>query len=287
MSNLNQYGEVGQYNENGWTNEDGVQVPSTQLDLGDGTQRTGMFLWVLNALKHDGAVVLNRKYTENTKRLKGSYGSFRRASPDSIPMWYNDTDRMSRDQATGLLVGLATTGQTIEILKFIGWHLLRLMLFTTNIRRNGTTKDNNGDVYNTDQIRDYSLKLPDLTGPDFWALEIRAVYASLKTSMDTKSERASLYVLFSPMILLLSILDLDMLFSVLYFNIVGVKHNVVDNMVLKLCFSRENLNSPVSALAFKLVNKATLIDKLNRFFNGSGAPDLIAKMYTVYFNKGL
>lgn len=276
---INANGEVGRYNQGGWVNEDGVFVPETQLDAGDGTQRTGMFLWALQILGHESLPKFKQAYVNNIKNIRGPLGTYRRAAVDKVPMWYTDFDRMSRDQATGLLVGLAVTGQTKEILRFIMGHALRLFLFTTNVRRNGTTRTNHGKPIGNGQTRNYTIKLPDLTGPDFWALEIRCLFYSIKGKSFVAKALACLLMI-PIQVVLLTILDLDVLVSVIMFNRSKSDSNVVDNLALKVSFAREVAPSLLSAIAYHLINKPKLIDKLNRFFSNPGDPNIIAKVYT-------
>ncbi len=90
--------------------------------------------------------------------------------------WYSDDDRMSRDQWIPMLAMLSFWDK--EALKRAFWaHMKRGMLFMSNTRRNGTTKANHGQKQNqyTDEIFDYSWKMPDPTLFGVWAQYIRGL----------------------------------------------------------------------------------------------------------------
>jgi hypothetical protein len=89
------------------------------------------------------------------------------------PDWYADPDRMSRDQLTPLIIVLGAYGLKTR-LRHLFFRWLKRGMFTTNVRRNGSTKENHNLVYNTKgDRRNYHWKLPDFA-PFFGSLFIRS-----------------------------------------------------------------------------------------------------------------
>jgi len=70
---------------------------------------------------------------------------------------------ISRDQSCGFLAGITALGDWRAALKYVIHHAAWLWLFTYNTRDNG--KDPGSTPW----------KRPDFTGPNIWALEIRAL----------------------------------------------------------------------------------------------------------------
>ncbi len=91
------------------------------------------------------------------------------------PGWWSDLDRGSRDQLTSVLCALSIYGYWQDILKMLWPHILRLGFFY-NTRRNGSTRDNHGEVYRSDgTVRNYNWKLPDIAGFEFLGLYVRGL----------------------------------------------------------------------------------------------------------------
>ena len=106
------------------------------------------------------------------------HGSFVR---HPSPGWWSHNDRLSRDQSTPLVILLSELKLNDTLKKFYMEHMKRFFLFT-NTRRNGATLENHGkrkwpghstnkDIYN------YTPKIPDVAGPEFLAIYIRALDA--------------------------------------------------------------------------------------------------------------
>lgn len=118
--------------------------------------------------------------------------------------WSGDSNRFSRDQNVGVLIGLGLSQNYSVLLVTLFFHLiLRCLLFTTNTRRNGCTKENHGQVMSpwkkfkpnryeqfildhkvpimpvskkcNDEIRNYNWKIPDITFIRTWSLYLRGL----------------------------------------------------------------------------------------------------------------
>lgn len=91
--------------------------------------------------------------------------------------WYADFDRTSRDQLIPLVIWLGLFKKKRALRAVFFDHLRRGLLFAYNTRRNfqyatpeetaAKNPPGGGVVWN------YGWKIPDLTGPEFWALYIR------------------------------------------------------------------------------------------------------------------
>lgn len=145
-------------------------------DGGDTCANEGTY-WFCQGL---GIEVEDREITfsEMLSWIERPAGQFVR-HPDTS-RWYSEPDRLSSDQARSMLAACAVQGEggRKAAARFACAHWCRGLLFMTNTRRNGATRENHGQVYKQvdgkDVRRDYSWKLPDVTGPEFWALLIRA-----------------------------------------------------------------------------------------------------------------
>lgn len=145
-------------------------------DGGDTCANEGTY-WFCAGL---GADIGRRELTfsEMLNWIERPKGQFVRHPDES--KWYSESDRLSADQARSMLAACAIQGEIGRkaAARFARAHLCRGLLFMTNTRRNGATRENHGQVYKQvngrDVRRDYSWKLPDITGPEFWALLIRA-----------------------------------------------------------------------------------------------------------------
>lgn len=70
---------------------------------------------------------------------------------------------MSRDQLTGVLLGIIAAKNYVAGLRYVVHSMLRLFIFGYNTRKNGV--DPNNAPY----------KVPDILGPDMWALMLRSL----------------------------------------------------------------------------------------------------------------
>ena len=139
-------------------------------DPGDSLHRTCMlflgFHWFVDKWYHLPSMTLARFYHGNDLYIR-----------HPSPGWWSEPDRLSRDQATPLVISLSVFGYDGYLRGFFLSHLKRFG-FMTNTRRNGATKELHGtDKYlghPEDGQYDYSWKLPDFIGPEFISVYIRA-----------------------------------------------------------------------------------------------------------------
>jgi hypothetical protein len=106
-------------------------------------------------------------------------GRFRRSwHPDK---WYNNFDRTSRDQLTPLVIMGGNLNMRPMLKQIFFNHLKRGLLFAYNTRRNFMypTLEEHQRLSTPDVAWDYSWKVPDFTGPEFWALYIRGFECKL------------------------------------------------------------------------------------------------------------
>ena len=98
-----------------------------------------------------------------------------RRHPDPM-MWYSEIFRQSRDQELFLSIMLYIF-EPDRLLRHYELHKKNWFLFW-NYRRNGSTKENHGEVYNPrGDKRNYNKKLPDLMGPGFATIYLRFFYS--------------------------------------------------------------------------------------------------------------
>ena len=97
------------------------------------------------------------------------------------PKWYAYWDRASRDQLTPLVITLGLFGNKALLWRTFKDHCKRLLLFTTNVRDNFMypTLTLQQQYGTPDVVWDYTWKVPDLTGPEFWALYVRGLNSIL------------------------------------------------------------------------------------------------------------
>lgn len=168
--------------------------------------------------------------------------------------WWSDPDRLSRDQATPLVILMSIVNKR-KLWHFFWAHLSRGFFFW-NTRRNGATPYNHGKPKHpgdpNSTLYDYTKKLPDI-GLSFISLYIRTLRLW-------------------PLYPLLYILDLEHLISSIlwYFK----KETDILNHLIVTQYS--NLVYPTlwSWLALKLLNKSDVNDKLESYFNRVGMPEM-------------
>lgn len=160
----------------GKCDEYGVILAGEGLDGGDTLANEGTY-WLLEGLSLADKSYRLISFPTVVKLLEPKKDGRYRRHPDR-KSWYGDMDRASRDQLTSWLAALTAQGDTAAARRLFWAHALRGFLFCQNTRRNGTTRENHNEPYKISGgrivRRDYSWKLPDFTGPEFWALLIRA-----------------------------------------------------------------------------------------------------------------
>lgn len=185
-------------------------------------------------------------------KLGDGRGKFRRSDDES--MWYGHYDRTSRDQLTPLVI-LAGLCNREELKSIFQDHLGRGLLFAYNTRRNFVypTLEEHLSKSTSDVPWRYGWKLPDLTGPEFWALYIRGF---------------NLRILYP----LLALCDLHTLIGSVVIRL--NKQNDVINHALILEYSRVRTPTFVSLLARAITPRAILQERLDRFFGREEEPPL-------------
>ena len=153
----------------------------------------------------------------------------------------SDWDRMSRDQLQPNIIA-AGYWSKYELKRLFKGHLRRGFLFTNNVRRNGATKSNHGGT----EGRDYSWKLPDLTGPEIWGNFIRATGSRY------------LYPL-------LVIFDIELFVGSILWRYFP-KHNIAMNHTLSLLQSMDIMPTPLSWLSGKIMPVEKLIPLIEDHF---------------------
>lgn len=222
-------------------------------DGGDTCQREGMFFALLGMQKKeecfDGMFMCESRYRAVMDKLHPSPGLLLRHS--WIGYDASDWDRMSRDQFQPMVIAAGYYGggndlRGSDLQRLRSGHLKRGFLFTSNTRKNGATKENHGQ-FSDGEVRDYSWKFPDLTGPEVWGNFIRAFNA---------------WYLFP----LLILFDLELLFGAIRWR-VAPKHNIAMNHTLSQLQAMDRFPTPVSWLARMIMPVPKLIVLIRDHFN--------------------
>ena len=192
-----------------------------------------------------------------------NYRGKMRRHPDELK-WYGDWDRMYRDQSIPLIICLFKYEMFATCFLIFISHLKRGLLFTTNTRRNGTTKENHGEVYKYDRSgkvvkRNYDWKLPDITGPSFLSIYIRGFNFWLAYP-------------------LLCFNDLFLLLKVISFNL---KPREPNQLLILLDFSKERLPTPISWLSNLVLDKKKVKYELLEYWYKGYQRGLRARPYFV------
>ena len=143
----------------------------------------------------------------------------------------------SRDQLTGVLLGIIEAKDKGAMLRMIAHWALRLFLFAYNSRKNGQLP---GET---------PWKLPDFTGPNMWQMALRGfgVFS---------------WIFFIP----LCILDLHILIDTLIVNKSDDDDSI--NYFGRLAVSRNHVPTPVSWLALKLLDREHLKSLIRKYWGG-------------------
>lgn len=177
--------------------------------------------------------------------LTDEKGKWRRSiHPDK---WYSEYNRTSRDQLTPLLILLGYYKLTPELWLAFKDHLKRGLLFAYNFRRNHVYEKYEDHIkYSTSDVEwNYNWKLPDITGPEFWALYIRGFF------------NRGLYPI-------LYLLDCHTLLGsfVIRFN----KQDDVINHICTLEYAKVRMDTFVMKLARWITPRSLLQKRLDNFF---------------------
>lgn len=219
-------------------------------DAGDSLNRTA----VIRALTYLGSMPWPIDF--NTFEVLGDgKGKYRRHWDSN--KWYSDFDRTSRDQLTPLLIWYGATSYTHLLREMFKDHLKRALLFAYNTRRNyvypteaetiAKNPPDSGVVWN------YGWKVPDLTGPEIWALYIRGFQLKL------------LYPL-------LYLFDLQTLAGSLALRL--KPYDDVINHALILEYGRVRMDTLWMKIARKVTSAAFLQARLDNFFSREIEPPI-------------
>lgn len=159
----------------------GFRRSDGKFDFGDSCQRTMSYYLLVEAHKRLGIsglpeIPITRVIRSISMLHVPGGGTRYRRHPSSE--WWSNPKNFSRDQATPLVIVMGLYPLTLTLSAFFRDHLRRGLLFMYNTRRNHqypTHIEHQLAVVRDviDQDWDYSYKLPDPTGPGFWALYIR------------------------------------------------------------------------------------------------------------------
>jgi len=120
---------------------------------GDSTSYMGQYIYLCpDAIDFNYARFFSVGFGAYVRHPQNNYSSYYKHPWDG---------RISRDQLKGILLALIKQKNTKEILKVFIHHAAWLWMFAYNARGNGSLT---------------KWKLPDLTGPDVWAMYIRGVF---------------------------------------------------------------------------------------------------------------
>ena len=143
----------------------------------------------------------------------------------------------SRDQLTGVLLGIIDEKNYGAMLRYFLHSALRLFIFAYNTRKNGETPE------------DTPWKMPDFLGPNMWQMMIRGM--------------GPLGIILYP---LLIIFDLQLLVDVFLINKTD-KDDVI-NFIGRLSVARDILPTPVGWLAVRLLKKDHVKSLVERYWVG-------------------
>lgn len=263
--------------------------PEGWVDGGDACQRMGMFFTGIYVRTHqlEGTPAENISdfpYINQNQvydKLRCGIGNYRRHNDATY--WYADCDRGSRDQITPNIIFWALSKNTKRLWDYFKGHLLRGLLFTTNLRRNGTTEENHGysrpgaEPLNKfhefvlkyripffgvpDGTRNNNLKIPDLTLFEFWSWYIRGF---------------RLYPLYP----LLLILDIESFVnSILKRTLVKEDVDVL-NHVVSCTLAHYVMPTPWTIIANRYINSAEDMDKkFEKYFEWHRSPKMIHDLW--------
>ncbi len=182
-----------------------------------------------------------------------------RRSPH-VGKWYSNWDRMSRDQTIPLLILMGEAKLHRELIWYILGHMFRGFLFTHNTRRNFVYLNIKEHLEKSTPDVPWrpQWKLPDITGPEFWALEIRALPLILRTCL-------------FPVLILL---DVETLVGSIIRRLFRRSNCDVINHTLILINGLRRSCTPTIWLASKITNRHFLQPRLDGFFSDAGEPPL-------------
>jgi len=157
---------------------------------------------------------------------------------------------MSRDQYTGILAAIISQKAYAAAYRALYIRAKRLFLFAYNTIHNGVDP------------KTAKWKMPDITLFDIWAMEIRGL-GDLT------------YILYP----LLIILDIHMLLNTIIFNLFDKDEDQI-NFAIKHFVQRDHFPTPLSWLAWYLLDKPKLIRLITSYWSGWRDMPEMVKLYS-------
>lgn len=216
---------VDKYGIHGQVQEDGL------VEGGDSTIFTGLYIYLSG-----------EKFPYRRTFEKGFGGYVRHPEPQSsfngFAAYYRNpwTGVISRDQMAGIFAGLISQEDKIGLWRQLVHHACSLFLFSYNTIHNGQDPKTAG------------RKVPDLTGPDIWALHIRGL---------------GLWPLYP----LLWVLDLHLLANAVVARLTPKNDDNIAT-ITKLIISNEHMPTLISLLAVHIFTKKLMVDKMRSYCLG-------------------
>jgi hypothetical protein len=249
--NIDSFGVITQNGKQNW-------------DGGDTTQREGMFMCAMQyhleagrITQADFDVMATRYMGIINKLIYGGIWSLRR-HPNPI-MWYNDPNRMSRDQLTSNICALCYASKW-TLFKLLLGNVLRGMLFAANTRENGATKANGQPITAWQRAMYFfgwrpaypvwAWSLPDATDPSIWGAYIRGL---------------RLWPLY-PLLLVTDLVLVIQASIILYETDNGTASDDQLTQQMLLLQSNYSMPTPISKLAMWIYKKVNPIAALNAYF---------------------
>lgn len=239
-----------------YTDERGLvtQKQSMGGDGGDSLQRTCSAA-ILENLEAGGGVWGCQFLAQVVSHLASpDYSKYRRSWHPT--KWYSEFNRTSRDQLTPLVIALGLFGMQSLLFEVLIDHLKRGLLFAYNTRRNFQyeTAEIHAARSTPDVPWDYSWKVPDVTGPEFWALYVRGFR----------------YRVSYPVLL---VLDLHTLIGSIVLRFQKDEDDVI-NHALVLEYAKVRMDTPWMWLARKITPRSWLQERMDKFFGKEIEPPL-------------
>lgn len=182
-------------------------------------------------------------------------GKYRRSNHPG--MWYSNFDRTSRDQLIPItiLYGLLEDRELLG--KMFVNHLGRGLLFAYNTKKNFVypTLEEHLAKSTPDVPWNYKWKMPDLTGPDFWALYVRGF-----------NKWYTYPALF--------FLDIESLVGSIILRYFSPDKDDVINHALMLEYSKVRMDTWLMRLARKITPRSFLQERLDKFFGVDQEPPI-------------
>jgi hypothetical protein len=242
-----------------------TQNANDSWDGGDTSQREGMYMLAMDIHFLAGRIT-TREFADTVNRYDGivdqlnfDNGWSLRRHPDPSK-WYHDPNRMSRDQLVPNIVCIGAHNRSL-LVKMILKNYLRLGLFSTNTRENGSYKTDNPPMglwqkiqyavglYNPG-IPSYAWKLPDIMDPSIWGAYIRGLN----------------WKVLWPVLLVTDLMLLGGALLTYYKTKKGTASNDQNTQQMLLLQSHFIMTTPASWLAMRIYKRTNPMGALNSYF---------------------